>query len=257
MLISYSRSLNKYTTTLAHNLDNILQNSNGVYTTCRAFESKIFMFSHHLDRIKNGLLQSNILFSKSDEDIIRNIIKKNLNGFDRVTIIFDNSNIFASFANVSKINSTVSVKAIVGKRDNANVKSVKWVNQRKEYEKFINEDVNEVILTDKNGNCYEGLSSNFYAVVGDKIYTAPLAYVLPGTVQQLVIDLFPDRVVYQFPNINDIWDAAIISSTSRLVLGVDKLYFQDKVKELDKDNRVVRQVQEKLYEAVVSKSEVM
>lgn len=83
---------------------------------------------------------------------------------------------------------------------------------------------NEIILLDSNTqNIYEGLSSNFFAVLynPDKqeplVVTAPLHYVLEGTILKIVKMVCErDKIDFQFwfPNANDVehWEGAFITS---------------------------------------------
>jgi hypothetical protein len=121
---------------------------------------------------------------------------------------------------------------------------------------------NEIILSDSHThNFYEGLSSNFFAVVynPDKkeplVITAPLHYVLEGTILKIVKMVCErDKIDFQFwfPNANDAdqWEGAFITSklfrfyrstsvitdinlslfisgTSRLVLPIELIKFRD------------------------------
>jgi len=102
--------------------------------------------------------------------------------------------------------------------------------------------INEVLLVDSNmGNIYEGMSSNFFAIVNpslsesgkSEIWTAPLNLVLKGTVMSMVLSgceelNIPIRI--KLPNIYDaskgLWEAAFITSTSRLLLPITKIHKQ-------------------------------
>ena len=260
MIISFTRRVvnnGKFTTVTNGKIEDILRNNNGVYTTCRSFNKKIFMLNEHLERLQNGAHACKIEFDSNDMNIIREMIKGNLNSYDRITIVVDKDNIFASFGNVFKLPDAVSIQMSEGKRDNANVKSVKWVNQRQELEKNIKNEVNEVVLT-HNDNCYEGLSSNFFIVMNGLVYTAPLDAVLPGTVQKLVAELFPLQMRYQFPKLIDVnlWDAAMISSTSRLVIPINKIHLENgDVVQLDPVNPFLMEVKDAVYRSILNKSE--
>jgi branched-subunit amino acid aminotransferase/4-amino-4-deoxychorismate lyase len=98
---------------------------------------------------------------------------------------------------------------------------------------------NEVLLSDSHThNIYEGLSSNFFAVLynPDKrepiVVTAPLHYVVEGTILKIVRMICErDNIDLQFwfPNANDVeqWEGAFITSTSRLVLPIELIKFRD------------------------------
>lgn len=86
---------------------------------------------------------------------------------------------------------------------------------------------NEIILSDRFGRLYEGLSSNFFILRSDgRLQTAPLDQVLPGTVMKRVLELEgDDNLVFENPKIEEIdtWKGAFITSTSRLILPIDKI----------------------------------
>lgn len=92
-------------------------------------------------------------------------------------------------------------------------------------ERYLSPTVNEVLLTDPHGNIYEGLTSNFCAVLanttaGSKPYVAcaPLEYVLLGTVLRMVRHVCEVEGIecrFEFPNIADAadtWLGAFLTS---------------------------------------------
>ncbi|KAJ3119657.1 hypothetical protein HK100_000205 [Physocladia obscura] len=102
------------------------------------------------------------------------------------------------------------------------VKDSKWLSDRKPLEESkLIPGIHELILSDPNGNIYEGLTSNFFCVIREinsiRIETAPLDHVLNGTMLKAV-----ERVCkklgfgfkFRFPQIRDaiLWDGAFITS---------------------------------------------
>lgn len=65
-------------------------------------------------------------------------------------------------------------------------KDSKWVRERQALE-AARGDANEVVLVDEDGRVLEGTQSNFYAVVGGTVYTAPASAVLPGSIRSIVL----------------------------------------------------------------------
>ncbi|RHZ44919.1 hypothetical protein Glove_707g55 [Diversispora epigaea] len=124
-------------------------------------------------------------------------------------------------------------------RKSARTKDSQWVRDRKVFEKSMHPGFNEVILTDPHThNIYEGLSSNFFAVLHNPdtrqplVVTAPLHCVLEGTIMKMVVMICNrDGIDFKFwfPNIEDIsqWKGAFITSTSRLVLPIEIMRFRD------------------------------
>lgn len=94
----------------------------------------------------------------------------------------------------------------------------------------MNRDSNEVLLRDSDGNLYEGLSSNFFVVdANGTVITAPEDFVLNGTIRRIAIQCCVKLgipVAYELPNIANIdtWQGAFLTSTSRLLLPIDKFH---------------------------------
>lgn len=83
--------------------------------------------------------------------------------------------------------------------------------------------INEVLLVDGQGHVFEGMSSNFFAVVespdGPQVWTSPLDHVLRGTVMDMVIEGCQQLhipLVFKLPSIHDAvqgsWSSAFITS---------------------------------------------
>ena len=109
-------------------------------------------------------------------------------------------------------------------RTNAAAKDSEWVTERKKLAKP--DDVNELVL-EANGALYEGLSSNFFALMDGTLYTAG-ENVLLGSVRESVLRqaaALDIPVVLDPPRIDDVsrWEAAFVSSTSRMLLPIDEL----------------------------------
>ncbi|ORX90738.1 D-aminoacid aminotransferase-like PLP-dependent enzyme [Basidiobolus meristosporus CBS 931.73] len=126
-------------------------------------------------------------------------------------------------------------------RNSPKIKDSQWVRDRQSIEDELPSDVNEALLYDSaTGHVYEGLSSNFFAVVKDpqsgepKVVTAPVEHVLLGTIMKIVIATCERNgipVEFTFPNLGDLlsfrWEGAFITSTSRLVLPIETVEFPD------------------------------
>ena len=112
-------------------------------------------------------------------------------------------------------------------RQNARAKDSEWIRQREGLEALKGPDVEEVVLMDAAGDLLEGLSSNFYALVGGALQTAEEG-VLLGTVRAAALDVCAREgvpVERRAPKAADMaaWEGAFISSTSRLLLPVDEI----------------------------------
>jgi branched-subunit amino acid aminotransferase/4-amino-4-deoxychorismate lyase len=109
-------------------------------------------------------------------------------------------------------------------RANAAAKDSEWVTERKKLSKP--EDVNELVL-EANGALYEGLSSNFFTLMDGTLHTAG-DNVLMGSVRESVLRqaaALGIPIVLDAPRLDDLprWEAAFVSSTSRMLLPIDEL----------------------------------
>ncbi|KAG0376813.1 hypothetical protein BGX24_007183 [Mortierella sp. AD032] len=120
-------------------------------------------------------------------------------------------------------------------RHHATAKDSQWIRDRSGLEASLEKDSNEALLyEDTTQNIYEGLSSNFFALDRDRrtVLTAPLDSVLQGTILKVIMNVCNEDnipVEFKFPNLKQTheWEGAFISSTSRLVLPIEKLVMPD------------------------------
>jgi len=73
-------------------------------------------------------------------------------------------------------------------RSNAEAKDSEWVRQRQGLVASKPQDVNELLLADADGTILEGLSSNFFVIMGGALHTAGEG-ILPGTVRDLALQV--------------------------------------------------------------------
>eukprot|EP00040_Diaphanoeca_grandis_P024934 m.137764 g.137764 ORF g.137764 m.137764 type:complete len:354 (-) comp29944_c0_seq2:128-1189(-) len=112
-----------------------------------------------------------------------------------------------------------------GPRANATAKDSRWVTHRMVLEAERGLDVHEQLLEDEQGRLLEGSQTNFFAVMGDTVYTAQSG-ILEGTVRDVVLQVCKKAgidVKLEAPLTKDMskWQGAFITSTSRLVLPID------------------------------------
>lgn len=126
----------------------------------------------------------------------------------------------------------ITIEVIPGSRTHIKAKDSEWARYRKAIEKMKKDPKsNEVVLVDHDGNMYEGLSSNFFVLQNDKLYTA-FDGILFGTIMKIVLEVCKEKnieVVKSPPLLKDInsWQEVCISSTSRLLLPVDVIYVHE------------------------------
>jgi branched-subunit amino acid aminotransferase/4-amino-4-deoxychorismate lyase len=102
---------------------------------------------------------------------------------------------------------------------------VRWVEERK---CFVDPALEETLLLDPAGQVLEGSQTNFFAVERGPVLVTAKDGVLLGTVRASVLEACAAlgiAVRLQAPGVGDVheWQECFISSTSRLVMGVDEI----------------------------------
>lgn len=106
-------------------------------------------------------------------------------------------------------------------RQDAAVKSTGWMHDREQFQ--LPAGIYTGLLLDHDGHILEGMSSNFYAVIGGELWTAGTG-ALPGIAQQIVLEVAPPilPVRREAPRQQDIarLAEAFITSSSRGIVPV-------------------------------------
>ncbi|KAH3764341.1 class IV aminotransferase [Pelomyxa schiedti] len=229
----------------------------GVYTVCRTVQrNKIFDYVDHLNRLVDSIgIKLGVRVPDAESIIsrgLRTVVPRALSAAEssfgskcsefRMTLLVIDATTIAN-PTAPNVDFAVHVEALpdLAKppvaveiwdspgRQSPNVKDSAWIRQRKVLKPRITGRVNEVVLN-ANGDVLEGLSSNFYAVRGGQVYTAPDDVILKGTVRTMIVQLCRKNgipVVMECPKEAEAstWEAAFITSTSRLVLDLDQIEF--------------------------------
>lgn len=147
-------------------------------------------------------------------------------------------------------------------RDTPEIKSLDWIHKRHAAEEAIPPGVEECIIASGN-ELYEGLSSNFYVVKDGTVYLAPEGTILAGSIMKIVLDVCTELQIpltRQCPSLEEVynWQACFITSTSRLVLPVHKISWQEdsqtKVAEFS-SNSLVENIRNSVKQRVCDMSE--
>lgn len=150
-------------------------------------------------------------------------------------------------------------------RENPNVKDSQWVAHAREVRAAMPPDAEEVVMVGDDGRLTEGLSSNFFAIVGGELRTASAAEVLPGTIRAMVLAACADvgvPVREEAPLLADAgtFEGALVSSTSRLALPIDRVVLPDGDGELrlpTGDGSPAARVAARVREMVLDESEAV
>mmetsp|Transcript_12386 Transcript_12386/g.14220 ORF Transcript_12386/g.14220 Transcript_12386/m.14220 type:complete len:305 (-) Transcript_12386:532-1446(-) len=229
----------------------------GAYTTARTVSKhSVFEFESHINR----LLESASLMQVEEEsdctqipkpsqkfeslrsqvvDSVNKAVKEfnlrnpDIDGEKKITLLLttegNNRELFCHVTELpERPESPVKAGILGAPRTNATAKDSEWVRQRKHLEEKMKADTNELVLVSPNGELMEGLSSNFFAIQDGAVHTAGDG-ILKGTVRQVILDVCKENqvpIVFTPPNVATImnWEAAFISSTSRLLLPLDEIH---------------------------------
>eukprot|EP00301_Raphidiophrys_heterophryoidea_P002220 c11041_g1_i2.p1 GENE.c11041_g1_i2~~c11041_g1_i2.p1 ORF type:complete len:164 (-),score=44.43 c11041_g1_i2:75-566(-) len=152
-------------------------------------------------------------------------------------------------------------------KSNPSLKTSHWVIQRQQIEALKPPGFNEVVMADHNGHILEGTQSNFFVVHRGRIVTAGSG-ILDGTVRRIVLSVCTKHhvpVELECPCVNDLdsWDGAFLTSTSRLLLPIDQITFQqhtsgeprDVVRMFDKSHPMLLKLGDLVGRAILEESE--
>lgn len=211
----------------------------GVYTTIRTYEKKYALhLKLHLERILEGFEISNYRFGY-DVNELRSAITSilNQNCCDqriRLHIPFQHPELCYIFAedlpNYPECFFTngVDVKTNQLARNNPKAKLTKFIQKSLKEKEFIKtKGFEESIIVNQSGQLLEGLSSNFFAVKNNCLYTAD-EDVLDGITRKIVLELAEDlkiNTILQPVNIKELSQIkeAFITSTSRNIMPVKRI----------------------------------
>ena len=104
-------------------------------------------------------------------------------------------------------------------RTTPQIKTSSWLAsaERARMSASVRERINDAVMFSENGDLLEGISSNAFAIVDGKVYTAPLSKVLKGTMRTTITEAC-ERIGIPFieesPNIAamETWESFFISS---------------------------------------------
>ena len=218
----------------------VLSLPEGVYTVLRTVgKTKIFQFRYHLNRLNESYSLSQGAFS-CDIDKIRQPLFEIINDFSadeiRIRIHIPFGSPCEAYLILEELTTPgksayengVIVNTNTLSRNNPKAKLTAFILESKKIKEFcIENQLEDSILINKENKLLEGLSSNFFAVLHEKIYTADRE-VLSGATRDIILDEARNaNIEVQFNPITydqiDEIDEAFISSTSRGLVPVIKI----------------------------------
>ena len=212
----------------------------GIYDVVRFVRKNAALYlTAHIERFINSADLEGINFDYSFMDIKNLMIDclKNIKFEEfRVKIFYVCGNekidkgLFFVFEDLTELMKTMKLKRELGvtlgtyqlERLIPESKSIEWLNLRVKIKNDYLSDYDEGLLVNDQDEILEGLSSNFFYIRNNKVYTAD-KNILNGVTRQILLDKMD--IEPGFLNTNDIKtiDEAFITSTSRGVLPVNSI----------------------------------
>mmetsp|Transcript_7965 Transcript_7965/g.11832 ORF Transcript_7965/g.11832 Transcript_7965/m.11832 type:complete len:299 (+) Transcript_7965:113-1009(+) len=257
IIVTYTGKLIQLGTPIITNHQFLTKYPRGAYTTMRTIgKSNIVRFEQHWDRLRSSMdvwhkqqeekqrITYNSTIIEHDKllscigkgvDTLTNHLKKDTMQC-RITILLPEKEEdcyihMTALPDPPSLNTTHHIDIMNGDRLAYKGKDSDWVQQRKSYKERKNEQSEEVVLCEDDGSLREGLSSNFFVIQGNTLYTAS-DHIIEGTIRQLVLAAAKAcslSICLQNPLLSSIdqWDEAFITSTSRLVYPIDQIHIRD------------------------------
>ena len=207
----------------------------GFYTTFRTLAggTKVLGLRAHLDRLYQPAAAQGIRPAVSQHELRRMLARlagQNAPSESRVRLVLSASDppgaVFAILQPflpppVEVYQQGVHTLTREMPRRNPRLKSTGFIASSQEARQLIGNDVFEVLITSR-GHILEGMTSNFYAVQGGTLVTARRG-VLLGVTRRTILRLARAggiTIEYRAPNINEDFEEAFITSSSRGVVPV-------------------------------------
>lgn len=208
----------------------------GVYTiTNTYFQTRVLKIDAHLDRLEDSANRSGVALSLNRQQLrhaLRQMILEANWGDVRFRVTASNAYpnaLILSIEPFKPLSADVFEQGVHcmsvpdSARHNPEAKTTDWMHQRTTLEKAMPKGIYETFLRDANDTLLEGLSSNFYAILGDTLYTADSG-VLYGISRQIVLEVAPKVVAVQregisysqVPHLSE----AFLSSSSRGIVPI-------------------------------------
>ena len=216
-----------------------VQYSFSVYEALRITDGHVVHLDDHLKRLAASCGDIGLVHHFSDEDIEKSLDKLIAadgisNATARIFVVGGPSPLlFITYSDLLTYPDsyyTDGVKATLyhGERFMPQAKTSNLLMQYIALEEARREGAFEALLVDRNGEVLEGTRSNFYAIKGSRIYTAPDDKVLSGITRISVLKAAAElglETVYEPPLASNLasYDSVFISATSMAAMPVSHI----------------------------------
>jgi len=241
--------------------------SYGVFEFFEIINRKPFYLKDHLKKFLNSakILKIEDSFSLKDlEKIVFETLKRNKNfknGFARIILTGGDSrdSLFAKKPNLylfleekrelRKVFYQKGVKVIIRAFDRVlpKAKTLCYAESILNLKEVKKKGAVEVLICDKKEEILEGTTSNFFAVIKNKVFTSPSEKILEGVIRKVVFEIckklkieIKERKIFKKEIKN--FDEAFLTSTTKKILPVRKI---DNIKIGESAGKITKTIMEK------------
>ena len=212
----------------------------GSYTSFKTYDSfGVLRLSQHLDRLEKTAQLAGFdisLDKQALKDTLTTLIAFAPIGEKRVRVTIDLEKeigtVYVAMEQLAvpapeKYEQGIVCQTTRAHRENPKAKLSSFLSRAEDIREQEKNDFDEILMVSPEGNLLEGLSSNFFGIIGDTVYTAEEG-VLSGTTRDFIIHLasglgipveFIPVKMDAIPEMNE----AFISSTSRSILPIKSI----------------------------------
>lgn len=206
----------------------------GIYTVTNTYNTfQVLKLNAHLDRLEDSARRENISL-KLNRQALRKALRQMISEANwgdvrfRITVSRDHPDQFILSIEPFKPPASEvyasGVRCITlpnSARRNAAAKTTGWMHDREHF--ILPDGIYTGLLLDEKGAILEGMTSNFYAIVGGELRTAGEG-ALPGIAQQIVFTVAPNILPMrkEAPNVSELtqFQEAFVTSSSRGIMPV-------------------------------------
>lgn len=209
----------------------------GSYTSFRTYDRLgVLRLSQHLDRLEKTAQLAGYdidLDKKALKEVLADLLATSPAGEKRIRITIDLEKVIGEIyiameglhvPEPEKYEQGIVCQTAAAHRDNPKAKLSNFLSRAENIREQEKEAFDEILMVSPDGDLLEGLSSNFFGIIGDTVYTAEEG-VLSGTTRDFILHLAEELqipVVFKPVKKDEIaaLDEAFISSTSRAILPI-------------------------------------
>ena len=217
-----------------------LSQGKSIYEVYRIYNGIPLFFKEHFQRLSDSTKASKIALSISRDDLknetkklieINNILDANIKlvlnknkESENIILYFDNS----KYPTEEDYRNGIKLGLFDAERKYPNIKYINHKLRTNTTTKMSIKGYFELLLVKDRNHITEGSRSNVFFIKGDKIFTPPLQYVLPGITRDKVIEACQSlglEIIQKIINVSDLiyFESGFITGTSPKVLPIKSI----------------------------------